>query len=283
VDQHRIDEQQAGHCQSQDPRPGHLPPAEGGAGRHSGHRRGPQNRGLETGEQGEEAEDSEHSEHAGGETEAAEDDPGHDEHEGDVLARHRQQVTESGGPEVVGRGRRLTPVVTEEDPGEQRRGLVAQRGGAPDHRPTQRVGQATHGVPGLDRTRVIDRQATGYVADRQVGPVGHRDHPARDDDPLPRQCLGQVRRRHLVGHLDLQTPAVEVDDGSERPVVHLRIGHEHDGPVGDRRRPGWLQAGPRPVPEGCGQQQAAEAEERGRPEGEGDHDQGRAEGGRHRP
>jgi len=280
--QHRIDQQQTGGRQGQDPRPGHLPAPERGPGGHPGHGRGPQYRGLEPGEEGEEAEHGEHGDEAGGEAEAAEGDPGHHEHERHVLARHRQQVAQARRPEVVGRGRRLAPVVAEQDTGEQRRWLGPERGGAPDDRPAEAVGHPADGVADLDRTDLVDQQPSGHVADGQVGAPRDGDHPARDRHPLPRQGLGQGRRGHLVGHLDLQATSVEADDGREGSVVDLGIRHEHDGPVGDPLRPGRLEAGPCTMPEAGGEQEPTEAEQSGPPPEQGDRHQADADDERDR-
>ena len=266
-----IDQDQGGHGQGQDPGAGHLPPAEGRSCRHRRHRRGPQHRGLEPREQGEEAEHPQDGGEPCRKAEAAQGEPGHDEHERDVLARHGQQVAQARGPEVVGRGRRLAPVVAEQDPREQRRGLVAQRRRAPDHRPAQRVGQTADGVADLHGSDPVGQEPTGHMADRQVGPPGHGDHPPGDGHPLPRQRLGEGGRRRLVGGFDLEASPVEPDDGGEGPVVHLRVRHEHDGAVGDGRGGRRFQARPRPVPEARRQQEPTEAQQRRPPAVQGDH------------
>ena len=64
------------------------------------------------------------------------------QHEGDVLARHGQQVGEAGAQEVVGQLHRLLSVVADHEPRVERALHGCQRSGAARQRPPQPVGEA---------------------------------------------------------------------------------------------------------------------------------------------
>jgi hypothetical protein len=260
VDQDRVHQHQGGHGEGQHPGPRDLPTPEGGAGGDRGHRRGPQDRRLEAGQQGEEGEDQEHGAEPRTEREPAQPHAGHDEHEGHILARHGEEVAEPGRPEVVGGGRGLGPVVAEQDPGEQRGGVVPQRLGSSDHGPTQTVGQSADRSGAADRAEVVDQQAAGHMPHGEVGSTRHRDDPPREDRLLPRQGCGEDIGLRPVVHLGLQSAAVEPDDRGHRAAVHLGVGHQGDRPSAHGLGPGRIEPGPRRVRQSGGQEQAPHGE-----------------------
>ena len=203
-DQHGVDEQQDRDRQAQAAEPGELSPAEPVPGCDRRHGRGAEDRRLEPGQQREEAQQAENREEPGHEKEAPEEWSRHDEHERHVLSRDRQQVGEAGGAEVVGGGRRLVPVVTEEDAGEQRGRWSAQRAGTPHDGPSQVVGRATGQVALVVRSDLVDQEPGRDVAHGEVRPVGDRHQPPADLDPLPRQSFGEhvAVRTDRHGQLD---------------------------------------------------------------------------------
>lgn len=263
VDEQGVDEHEPGDGERQEAHPPRLDAPGGGRRRQPGHQRGPQHRGLGPGEQGEEAqEDQEQGQPRPG-PETAQRRLGHDQQEGDVLARHRHQVAQPGASEVVDGRRREGPVVAVEDPGEQRGPVRSQ-----PHRPAldeaaEAVGGPHRPGPSVPGGHAVEHQGPGDVADRQIGSALRHD-PTADDQSFPRQCARQdVGARALGSRPRLQPSAVEVDQRLHPASVDLGIGDQAHRGVRDGGRVRRAQAGPRPMPEGRGQEQTAEDEERG--------------------
>jgi len=245
VHQDGIDQHEGDHGQGERAPSSLGAPGPGGRGRRQGHGRGPQDRRLDPGQHGEGSQQRHCGPPTGREAEAGQQRRGDDEDEGDVLARDGEEVAEARGPEVVGGGGVLPPVVTEQDPGEESRALGAEDDGAALDGPTQRV-QPTGDAPGRRRpVHLGDHEETDDVTHREVGPVGDPDHPAAHGHPVPgqrrRERPGPGRRdpglealgppadvdHHLV-HVDLGVP----DQGDRRPVDGVRRRRAETGPGG---------------------------------------------------
>ena len=284
VDQDRVHQQQGGDGEGQHPGTAHGPPSERGPRGNGRHGRGAQDGGLEAGQEGEEGEDQQHGQEPAPQPESTQPHAGHHQHEGHVLPGHGQEMAQPRGSEVVGRRRRLCPVVAEEDPGEQGGGILPQGLRTPDHRSAQMVGDRAHRVRRTDRADDVDDEAAGHVTHGQVGSAGDRHDASRQDRTLSRQCLDEARGVRPVVGLGLQATTVEADHRGHLPAVDLGVGDQGDGPSGDRCRWRRLEAGPGGVGQSGRQQQAANGEQRRSPGDEGrrhrHHTDGAGHGGR---
>jgi hypothetical protein len=235
--QERVDEEQAGDGEGEDPCARGRATHRVGGGHHGGHRRGPQHRRLEAGQQREEGEDAEGDGPPWAQAQAAQQRPAEDEDEGDVLAGHGEQVGQACGPEVVGHLHRLAAVVAEHHAGEQRPPVVAERFGPPGEGPAQRVGEPARQRPLPPRTRLAHVEPGADVAagqevahDRRRRPQASLHHQA-----LPCEPRAQ-RARRGAGRPRLRPPAAEPDLGADGPADAVdRIGQQRDlGPHGAR-------------------------------------------------
>ena len=208
-DEQGVDQDQRGDREREQPTARRLAPERGGDRGRTGHGDRPQHRRLEPGDQ------AEHAEHADDEREAISvaqppgqrGEQGGDE--GDVLARHGEQVPQARGAEVVGGERVLPPVVAVHQTDEQ--GACRPREGprAGVDRAPEPVGQPGHGrsrSKALDPLHLQDRDDPAIGEPGPSGGSGRARPSTRTRSPARRSARASAAgpRPGLV--------AVTVDD-----------------------------------------------------------------------
>ena len=238
--QGRVEQNQAGDRQRQDPPTRRLTPQASGHRGQPGHGSGPQHRGFEAGDGCEEQQAKRYYEQPPPRAEATGSRSEQSDHESHVLTRNGQQVCETGGPEVVGGDHRLVAVIAVDETGEQGPSTDAETGGPGLDQPSEAIGdvvvKGTAG-PGAD---VIEREPTlDATTFRPLRCVRQSLDAAPDLDGLTSESFPQARC--------LWPPRPHLDESSVHPRVEPQprssrfgIGCEPDLPydsAGGKHRP----------------------------------------------
>ena len=269
---------QPGHGQAEQLEAGCRPAPGRRHRRTPGHGDRPQHRGLAPGQHHEQGEEPGDAHDPPADRQALEQRSGHGQDEGDVLARHGQEVRQTRAAEVVHEGRRLVAVVAQDEPDVERSAVVAQVGGPVGQQPPQPVGDPPRGCGGGAGLGPRHGDGAGDVAHAQPGGIGgRRSEPAGHSDALARQPHGHHVGRGTVG-LEQDQAAVEPGDGLDPAEAGLGIADQ--GHLGVDRGPiGRGQTGLGPGPERRGgqggghDQQARSADGHGEGGDDGRHQQ----------
>ncbi|HEX2038451.1 MAG TPA: hypothetical protein VHF47_01835 [Acidimicrobiales bacterium] len=193
ADQQWIDQQRAGDGQREGAKGGGRTADRCGPHHDRRHGDGPHDGRLPPGEHAEEGEKGQRGDQSQAQPEERQRRRRHGKDEGDVLARHGEQVGEArvaeGGAQLVG----LLSIVTEDDAGEQCPSLGRERSHAVEQRATDGVGRAGDERPTVEALGRHHVEAGSHVAHGQVRRPPPRDRSALAGhaDPLARQAVAQ--------------------------------------------------------------------------------------------
>ena len=254
----RVDDDEAGHGQRQEPKPGHRPAEEGGQQRQPRHRSGPKDRRLEPGHRAEHDQDGQAAGQPPDEPAAPQQWCGEREGQRQVLAGNHEEVREAGGPEVGRHPGRQIAVVADQEAGDQGPVGVAEPGTPGQHpvangvgRPHQcRLGPArADEVVGLERGSGVAPAPLRFAGGKRAeaageycrlprlqqphpfrrGALRHHEHcagyglePGRDPDARP-LTLGVGRQAHRDPPVD----ATGGEPGRQPVEPGQRPGHRH--------------------------------------------------------
>ena len=198
VDQQRVDEDQPGDRQRQQPDARGRSTGGGGRHRERNHRRRPQDGRLEAGHQAEEPDRSERHGQSRPQPEPAQERADQREHERHVLARHGEQVRESGGAERLGSGQGLVPGVAEHEAREQRPVHDVERIRTGEQRAANAVGELRQrAAAAVARTaRTSSRPTTWRTASQsEPGGEGPMSPRTRTRSPARRSRMATMSSR----------------------------------------------------------------------------------------
>ena len=234
--QERVDQEQPHDGEAEEPQPVGLPAPGSNRGTAPGHHGRPEDGGFEAGDQGEECKEQEGGRETGPEAEPSEQRAGGCHDERHVLAGDGEEVSQAGGPEVVGRPAVLGPVVAEHQPGQERSLLGRQRCRPPPEGASQGIGKSVEGAGGQDPVDARHLEGALDVADSLPAP-GVAVEVSRHHDPLP--CEEVADRGRPRRELGVVAVPVEADLGpptstGKRSRVREQPHDAGDGP------PAWV-------------------------------------------